>query len=434
MIAITLATGKLLWEHMYNSPDSGPNGVTVVNGTVYAATAKAAVALDASTGKQLWTRTLTRSATEGIDMAPGYNDGTVYLSTDPVSTVNSSYAGGGKGTFFALNASTGAIDWTWDEVQNLWGVTPRETALNSGGGLWDPPSFDSQGNIYIGIANPGPIASRGWPAGYPFATSRPGPNLYTDSVAKLSPQGRLLWYYQLTPHDLYDWDLQDSPVLTTANGQPVVIDGGKAGILIELNAETGALLWKLPVGMHNGHDDDGLIAENATPASNVPLPTTFTLEPGPFGGIELQLATDGTTVYAAVNNLAVPLSPQGLAESEAQLGASVTSATGEIVAVNQDTGKIQWDTKLPSSPYGATAVTDGVVFTTTFDGDLYALNATTGAILMHTPMSAGTNAPVTIDGDYVIAGAGAPFAKTQQPLIIAYTIGGNGKLPDVVGS
>jgi hypothetical protein len=39
------------------------------------------------------------------------------------------------------------------------------------------------------------------------------------------------WYYQLTPHDLYDWDLQNSPVLTTANGQPVVIDGGKAGIL-----------------------------------------------------------------------------------------------------------------------------------------------------------------------------------------------------------
>ena len=67
-------------------------------------------------------------------------------------------------------------------------------------------------------------------------------------MVKLSPAGKLLWYYQLTPHDLYDWDLQDPPVLSTANGRPVVIDGGKAGILIELDAQTGRLLWKLPVG------------------------------------------------------------------------------------------------------------------------------------------------------------------------------------------
>ena len=133
-------------------------------------------------------------------------------------------------------------------MQDLWG----NPGINSGGGLWDPPSFDSQGNLYIGIANPGPIGQDGWPKGYPWGTSRPGPDLYTDSVVKLSPQGKLLWYYQLTPHDLFDWDLQNSPVLTTANGQPVVIDGGKAGILIELNAQTGKLLWKLPVGVHSG--------------------------------------------------------------------------------------------------------------------------------------------------------------------------------------
>jgi len=41
--------------------------------------------------------------------------------------------------------------------------------------------------------------------------------------------------------------------------QPVVIDAGKAGILIELNAQTGKLIWKLPVGVHSGHDNDGLL-------------------------------------------------------------------------------------------------------------------------------------------------------------------------------
>ena len=78
-----------------------------------------------------------------------------------------------------------------------------------------------------------------------------------------------------------------------------------------------------------------------------------------------------------------------------------------MVAVNQDTGKIEWDDKLPSSPYGAAAITNNVVFTTTYHGDLYAFNAATGAILLKTPLSAASNAPVTIDGDYVIVGAGA---------------------------
>jgi alcohol dehydrogenase (cytochrome c) len=238
-------------------------------------------------------------------------------------------------------------------VQDLWG----NPGLNSGGGLWDPPSFDSHGNLYLGIANPGPIGQTGWPKGYPWGTSRPGPDLYTDSVVKLSPQGKLLWYYQLTPHDLYDWDLQNSPVLTTANGQPVVIDGGKAGIL---------------------------------------MPARFDLEPGVFGGVESQLATNGSTTFAAVNNLAVPLSVKGVTESSKAFESSISKATGEMIAVNQDTGKIEWDDRLPSSPYGA--------------------------------------ATVTIDGDYVIVGASNVLSSGQRALIIAYKLGASGKLPDTVGS
>jgi len=223
-------------------------------------------------------------------------------------------------------------------------------------------------------------------------------------------------------------------VLTTANGQPVVIDGGKAGIVIELNAQTGKLLWKLPVGVHSGPGDAGLITENATPTSTIPLPAKFDLEPGVFGGVESQLATNGSTVFAAVNNLAVPMSVKGVTESSSAFEASIGKATGEMVAVNQDTGKIEWDVKLPSSPYGAAAVTNNVVFTTTYSGDLYAFNAATGAILLKTPLSAGSNAPVTIAGDYVIAGAGVPsLSKSQQELIIAYKLGAKGKLPDTVG-
>jgi outer membrane protein assembly factor BamB len=426
VMAIRLATGKVLWTHNYNSLNGGPDGVNVVGGTVYAATDSAAVALSAATGRQLWSRTLIGNDREGIDMTPGYNHGTVYVSTVPVNPNKGQYLGGAKSTLWALNAATGAPEWSWDEVQNLWG----HPGLNSGGGLWDPPSFDRQGNIYIGIANPGPIGQSGWPSGYPWGTSRPGPDLYTDSVVKLSPAGKLLWYYQLTPHDLFDWDLQNSPVLTTAHGQPVVIDGGKAGILIELSAQTGKPLWKLPVGVHRGPGDAGLLTENATPASPIPLPAEFSLEPGVFGGVESQLATNGSATFAAVNNLAVPLTVKGVTESSQAFRAAIPRATGEMIAVNQDTGKVEWDDHLPSSPYGAAAVTNNVVFTTTYSGHLYAFNAATGAILLNRPLSAGSNAPVTIDGDYVITGAAVPLSG--QALIIAYKLGATGKLPHTV--
>jgi len=426
VMAISLSAGKVLWEHRYNVPNGGPDGVTVAHGIVYGATSHAAFALSAATGAQLWSRTLIRNDHEGIDMTPGFNHGTVYVSTVPSNTLGQ-YLPNAKGVLWALNAATGRPEWSWDEVGNLWG----KPAINSGGGQWYPPSFDAQGNIYLGVGNPGPLF--GVP-GYPWGTSRPGPDLYTDSVVKLSPAGKLLWYYQLTPHDLYDWDMQNPPVLSTAHGQPVVIDGGKAGIVIELSAHTGKLLWKLPVGLHNGHDHDGLLTENATPRSHINLPRQFCLEPGTSGGILTQLASNGSTTFAAVNDLPSPICGTGTGCSISKSAAieAVFKATGEIVAVNQDTGQLEWDTRLPSSPYGATAVTNNVMFTTTFNGDLYALNAATGAILRKIPLSAGSNAPVAVDGDYIIAGAGVPLSKTQQPLIIAYKLGGTGKLPETV--
>jgi outer membrane protein assembly factor BamB len=427
VFALSLATGKVLWTHDYNSPNGGPDGVSVADGVVYAATNHAAVALNAATGRQLWSRTLIGNDHEGIDMTPGYNHGTVYVSTVPVNPTVGEYLGGGEGILWALNAETGAPEWSWNEVQNLWG----NPGVNSGGGLWYAPSFDAQGNIYLGIANPAPLFGT---KSYPLGSSRPGPDLYTDSVVKLSPAGKLLWYYQLTPHDLYDWDLQDPPVLTTADGRPVVIDGGKAGILIELDAQTGKLLWQRPVGAHQGHENDGLLTEHATPTSHDPLPARFCLQPSIYGGIETQLASNGTTTFAAVNDLALPATPAGYTGSVTTVLGAVEKATGEMVAVNQDTGTVDWDTPLPSSPYGAATLTNDVVLTTTFHGDLYALDAATGAILFKTPMSAGSNAPVAVDGDYVIAGAGAALSSTQRDMIIAYKLGATGKLPDTVGS
>ncbi|MGH3151190.1 MAG: PQQ-binding-like beta-propeller repeat protein, partial [Streptosporangiaceae bacterium] len=221
--------------------------------------------------------------------------------------------------------------------------------------------------------------------------------------------------------------------LSTANGRPVVIDGGQAGIMIELDAQTGKLLWQLPVGGHSGHQNDGVLTEHATPTSRGILPARYCLEPSTYGGIVTQLASNGATTFAAVNDLALPATPAGQTTSVAARFQDLEQAAGEMVAVNQDTGTVAWDTLLPSTPYGAATVTNDIVLTTTFSGYLYALNATTGAILFKTPMSAATNASVAVDGGYVIAGAGVALSSKQRNMIIAYKLGATGKLPDTVG-
>jgi alcohol dehydrogenase (cytochrome c) len=410
--AINLKTGKVNWYKQYNSPSVGPNGVNVVDGVVYGATGDSAFALQASTGEQLWTKKLIRNKTEGIDMAPGVNAGTVYVSTVP-GNAKGFYVGNGQAVLWALNAKTGATKWKWDEVPtDLWSKT--HTGVNSGGGQWDPPSFDAAGDLYLGVSNPAPFPGA---KGLPFGSSRPGPNLYSDSIVKLSAKtGKLVWYYQLTPHDINDWDMENSPILTKANGKNVVIDAGKGGIVVAVDQSTGKLLWKTPVGKHNGHDHDGLLT---LAQAKQKLKFPYVVYPGILGGVESQLGSDGTNVYVAVNNLASTYTND--LEAGIKLG-DFTKGTGDIVALNQATGKIVWDHKLTQSPYGAASLTNDVLFTTTFDGTVWAFNTKDGKTLWSAKMPAGSNTPVSIAGDTVISAGSFPQGKTQKATIVAYRL------------
>jgi outer membrane protein assembly factor BamB len=420
--AIDLRSGRVLWTKAYNSPDTGPNGVAVTDGKVYGATQTSAFALSAKTGEQLWTRRLVRNGNEGIDMAPGINDGTVYISTVP-GNPRGFYSGNGQAILWAMDAATGAVKWKWKEVpDDLWG----NARVNSGGGQWEPPSFDSKGDVYVDVSNPAPFvgSSPSRPSGdraRAFGGSRPGPNLYTDSVVKLDAQtGRMLWYYQLFPHDVSDWDLNNSPTLAVANGKQIVLSAGKGGQAIANDAATGRLLWRTPVGVHNGHDSDNLYAMNRQ-YDKLPDPaSTYKLEPGILGGVESPYAYDGRTMYLAVNDLPATVRKQiaGLNDP--------TKGTGEVVALDAATGAIRWQHRLDSSPYGAAAVTNDLVFTTTFDGTVYALNTSTGDVAWQKRLPAGTNAPVAIDGDTIITAGSFPAGKSQRAQIVAYRLGATG--------
>jgi outer membrane protein assembly factor BamB len=400
--AIDLATGKVRWTAPLAESDVGPNGVAVGDGRVYGATITRAFALDAKTGRQLWTRKLIRSEHDIVDIAPGYLNGTVYISTA---------AGGGDavGTLWALDGATGRPKWRWEEVPaTLWG----DPVNNGGGGMWHTPALDRHGNVYGSVANP--LSATG-PSGK-WAASRPGPNKWTNSIVKLDARtGAFKWGRQVLPHDIYDWDLECPVILTRANQQDVALVGGKMGKVYAFASDSGKLLWERAVGLHNGHDDDNLLALHRETAS---LEHQMKVLPGNLGGLESQMAIDDHTVYAAVNNLFIVYTKTDTPSQEIMKG------TGEVVALDIASGRVKWAHKLPHSAYGAASVTNDLVFTTTYDGTIWALSTRTGDVAWKAQLPAGTNAPVAISGDTVIAASSVPLGNRQQMEIVAYRLGG----------
>ncbi len=407
--AIEESTGNVLWEKKYKSPSHGPNGLAVAEGMVFGATADEAFALDAETGEQVWSVKLTRGARESIDMAPGVNAGQVYVSTVPV-TATEDYGAGAVGILWALDTKTGKKLWHFNTVpDNLW--SKEKDSPNSGGGLWYPPSFDSKGDVYVGTGNPGPLPGT---AEKPWGSSRPGRNLYSDSLVKLDPKtGKVIWYYQETPHNIYDWDFQDSPVIVKVGGKELAVGSGKSGYVVALDANTGKVVWKTPVGKHNGHDDDSLLAMRGE-GNKIKLGEVF---PGEIGGVINSMATDGKMIYAPVVNHSMTV----------KSGSEVTeesSASGEVVAIDLATGKIAWNAEFEQPAYGSVSVVNDLVFATSADGIIHAFDANTGGELWTVSLPSGTNAGVTVDGDMVFAGAGLPTAEGQVPSLVAYRLGG----------
>lgn len=403
--AIDLKTGETLWRTEYNLASAGPNGLTVAAGKVFAATPTAAVALDQETGEELWSVKLTKNDPAGIDMAPGYHKGLVYVSTVPVSADTGRYSDTHAGTLYALDAKTGKKRWSFNTIKQ--GGKGKKTA-SAGGGLWYAPAFDDEGGMYFGVGNPSP-----WPgtADEPLGSGRPGPNLYTNSLVKLDAKtGKLRWYYQETPHDIYDWDLQGPPILVNRDGRKLAIIGGKSGFVIAADRETGDVVWRKPVGKHNGHDKDGLKAMRGKE-----IETGIEILPGVLGGVISQMSSDGKRVYAAVVN-----NPATLVDGATLQGTS--EMDGELVALDVATGKRVWRKKLPAVSFGATSVANDVVFATLMDGRVLGFDADSGKQVAELKLSAGTNAGVVIKGKTLVAPAGMAAQGGQSPQIDAFRL------------
>jgi alcohol dehydrogenase (cytochrome c) len=107
------------------------------------------------------------------------------------------------------------------------------------------------------------------------------------------------------------------------------------------------------------------------------------------------------------------------------LGLPDGNGTGEIEALSLATGRVEWDTKVPAMPLGATTVSNDLVFTTLYNGVLVALDRSTGAIVYRHSLPASTNAPIAIAGNAILVPAGGSDvlgAKGGSPQLVAYTV------------
>jgi alcohol dehydrogenase (cytochrome c) len=399
VFALSLKTGRPIWTRAYRSvtPSGGPNGVAFGYGLLFGETASSVFALKPGSGEQVWIHKLTRNRDEGIDMAPQLDDGKVLISTIPGSAT-SFYRKGAHGVVYALDARTGKLDWRFSTI--------KDPSRDSGGGLWYPPAVDSKGRVFVGVGNPGPYPLS---PSDPNARSRPGPNLYTDSLVALNGStGKLLWYRQVTPHDVRDYDFQDSPVLATEKidgaRTEVVIGAGKSGKVVAFRAGDGKRLWTLAIGRHNRNQSG-------------PLPKHPVVYcPGGLGGVLTPMAEARNVLYVPWIDLCFKGSATGLVN-----GGPVPPARGGLAAVEPATGAVIWKHRFGTLDSGAATVANDVVFTSTYDGTIYALS-TRGKVLWSTKAPAGINSFPAVTRTTLIVGAGAITRKPGHDAVVAYSL------------
>lgn len=406
VFALDLETGEPLWSRLYNVAEVvGPNGPAVGWGKVFVAKDLYNVtALDAGTGEEVWTTRLSEVATTGIDIQPSVYAGLVYVSTVP-GTGDVFYAPGGIGVISALDAETGEVVWSFSTVDSpdLWG----HPEINSGGGAWYPPAVDvDTGITFWGIGNPAPFpGTEEWPSG----TSRPGPNLYTDSIVALDHgTGEMIWFSQVLPHDLFDHDFQSSPILADlvveGMSQKIVIGAGKLGKVYAFSRSSGEVLWSAVVGEY----------DDAAQLDVLPNGTTR-IYPGVLGGVETPMAYADGILYVPVVNMFTDWTPTSIDSSTIDFN----NGTGELVAIDAATGKILWIRSFKTMALGGATVINDLVFAAEYDGTIHAFRAETGEEAWEMRAPAGINGWPAVAGDTIVwpAGVGA------DPKLVAFRLG-----------
>jgi len=250
VFALDARTGRTVWHHQ-RPPSSGllddaaahkNRGVAVWQHSVYVETDDAhLLSLDARSGGLRWDVQYADKAKHyGATSAPLVVKGTVIVGTSGGDS-------GVRGFLAAYDAGTGVRKWRFWTIpgpgefgSSSW---PGNAYLHGGGTTWMPGSYDPELNtLYWATSNPAPDF---------VGDSRPGDDLYTDCVLALDPDtGELRWYFQFTPHDLYDYDANETPVLANVeeNGtmRRLLVQANRNGFFYVLDRTNGKFLRATP--------------------------------------------------------------------------------------------------------------------------------------------------------------------------------------------
>jgi alcohol dehydrogenase (cytochrome c) len=375
------------WTPREHEPTNTHRGAALAAGRIIRGTDDGfLLALDAQDGHTLWSRQIA-DPKEGyfISMAPLVHGNLIYIGPAGAETAAQGWVG-------AFRVSDGAQVWRFNIVPHdgepgadTWGPDPA-ARKHGGGNLWTPMSFDVQRNLlYVPGGNAAPDL---------YDNDRPGDNLYTNSLIALdATTGHLVWYRQFVPHDVHDYDVSHVAPLfkTTINGttRDVIASTGKDGLLRLLDRDSKQILYSVPF----------------TNRMNAEAPVTTTpmrVCPGTLGGQEW----NGSAYYAKQNLLIVPATdwcaqfnkdktapdPQKEHTHAFYFGGETnfdpwSAARGRLTAFDASTGHEHWryDAAKPLVA-GVTATAGDVIFAAELTGDLLALDANTGKVLLRSEL------------------------------------------------
>jgi len=435
--------GQLRAQWVFHAARADDMEVTpvVVNGVMFVTAQNDAFALDARTGREIWH--YSRPISKGLidDASQHHNRGVgvwhsrVYMETDNAHLLcldarsghllwDVAYAEGNKnygatsaplvvkdlvlvgtsggddgvrGFVAAFEAPTGKLAW------RLWTIPgpgepgssswPGNMYLHGGGTTWMPGTYDPALNtVYWGTSNPSPDFDGG---------PRPGDDLYTDCVLAIDPDtGKLKWHFQFTPHDLYDYDATETPILLegTYKGESrkLLVEANRNGFLFVLDRTNGKFLSATPfvekLNWAKGIDAQG-------------RPIRTGVQPTAEGTVVCPGFSGATNWYAPAYNpdthlvyfLALEecatflLKPDRFKEGRTYYATGVKHAPGEnrqkiLIAYNIETGQFAW--RYPQvgpghSSGGVMTTAGGLVFFGDDAESLEAVDAQTGAPLWH---------------------------------------------------
>lgn len=428
--AVDAKSGNLIWRYARNVPAAARaccgrvnRGVAVLDNHVYLASMEGyLVCLDADTGSVVWqTQVADASHAYSLSLAPLIVDGAVV-----VGVAGAEYAV--RGFLAAYDARTGQKQWQFDTIpgpgqpgHQTWSGDSWRTG---GGSTWVTGSYDPALDLlYWGVGNPAPGFS---------GDDRLGDNLYTDSVVALHARtGKLAWYFQFTPHDIYDWDSAQTPILADlpvkGKTRKVICWANRNGFYYVLDRVTGEFLVGVPFVEQNwtkGLDTAGrpILADAQAVSSSWRL-----IKPANGGGTVFQNAafdqqkklvfvpaTEGT----GMSRKSLHASPEVGELFLGSGGAFITSApTIPVVrALDAATGTKKWEYYSPvrlqnptaggTFSYGGLLATGGGLVFGASGGCLFALDSTTGREVWRVFLGGDTRAaPIsfTIDGQQVVA-------------------------------